>query len=78
MNPEFCWSWKCEKYSSPFIDEEQVTKLAYLRDMFDKLNELNHQSQCPNTHLSTFADEWNPAFYVFPSGMWVAYEYHRH
>ena len=43
--------------ASKFNDEHFLMKLAYLSDMFVKLNELNMQLQGNNTHLPHLADK---------------------
>ncbi|XP_063766181.1 zinc finger BED domain-containing protein 5-like [Eleginops maclovinus] len=40
-----------------YSDENFLTKVAYLSDMFQKLNELNLQMQGTNTHLPHLADK---------------------
>ncbi|KAM3868917.1 zinc finger BED domain-containing protein 5-like [Diretmus argenteus] len=43
--------------ASKWIDENFLVKVAYLSDMFEKLNELNLQLQGNNTHLPHLADK---------------------
>ncbi len=45
--------------ASKFSDEEFLFKLAYLSDMFGKLNELNLQLQGKDKHLPHLADKSN-------------------